>query len=85
LGKYDQNKYLKKTKARVSHQCDLCNSTIESTDFYYAETQNDKFLHFLHAKCFCSKCYEKFGDRLLSIKRKRKESALESPSLENFF
>jgi len=85
LGKYDQNKYLKKTKARTVHQCNQCNCTIEPEEYYYAETQKDKFLQSLHAKRFCSKCYEKFGDQLLSIKRKRKQRALNSRSLENFF
>ncbi|MHC3128643.1 MAG: hypothetical protein IBV52_01015 [Candidatus Bathyarchaeota archaeon] len=86
MGKYDQTKYLKKKKARTVHQCDLCNRTIEPEEYYYAETQKDKFLHFLHAKHFCSECYEKFGDQIFSIKRKRKQRALnKSRSLENFF
>jgi len=84
LGKYGQTKYLKKTKARTVHQCNQCNSTIEPEEYYYAETQKDKFLHSLHAKHFCSKCYEKFGDQLLSIKRKRKQRAVKSHSLDDF-
>jgi len=86
LGKYNQIKYLKKTKARTVHQCDMCNGTIEPGEYYYAETQKDKFLHSLHAKRFCSRCYEKYGDRLLSIKTEKKQHALsKSHSLENFF
>jgi protein-arginine kinase activator protein McsA len=85
LGKYDKTKYLKKKKARTVHQCNQCNRTIEPEEYYYAETQKDNFLQSLHAKHFCSECYEKFGAQLLSIKRKRKQHELESRSLENFF
>lgn len=66
MGKYDQLKYLKKTKARVNHACDKCGREIESNSFYYKETVGDKFLHSLRAKKFCAECYEKFGDRLMN-------------------
>jgi len=72
LEKYDQIKYLKKTKARVAHQCHMCNGTIEPGEYYYAETEKNKFLHSLHAKRFCSRCYEEYGDQLLSIKKQTK-------------
>jgi len=85
LRKYNQNKYLKKTKARTSHQCYLCDKKIEPSDYHYVETQKDKFLHSLHAKHFCSNCYQKFGDQLLSLKRKKKQHAAKSRSLETFF
>jgi len=65
MGKYNQLKFLKKTKARVNHICSNCGKEIESGSFYYAETIKDKFLHSLHAKKFCKNCYEKFGDKLI--------------------
>jgi len=71
LRKYNQIEYLKKTKARTIHECDMCKGTIEPGEYYYAETQKDKFLHSLHAKSFCSKCYEKYDNRLLSMKREK--------------
>ena len=67
LGKYNRIKDLKKTKARTFQQCDVCNRTIEPGEYYYAETQKDKFLHALHAMRFCSKCYEKDDAQLLSM------------------
>jgi len=85
LGKYDQIRYLKKTKARTLHKCDMCNETITSGEYYYKETQKDKFLHSLNAKCFCSKCYNKYGERLFSIEKEKKMRTLsKSHSLENF-
>ena len=65
MGKYNQLKILKKTKARVSHFCSQCGKEIESVGFYYKETGRDRFLHSLHAKKFCEECYEKFGDKLI--------------------
>jgi hypothetical protein len=65
MGKYNQLKFLKETKARVNHICSKCGKEIESGSFYYAETIKDKFLHSLHAKKFCKNCYEKFGDKLI--------------------
>jgi hypothetical protein len=85
LGKYDQAKYLKKTKARAVHQCNMCNGAIEPGKYYYAETQKDRFLHSLNAECFCSKCYEKYGDQLLFIRRNKKRETNKSLSLSHFF
>jgi len=84
LGKYDHIKYLKKTKARTVHHCDRCNDLIEPDEYYYAETEKDRFLHSLHAKRFCSKCYEKDGNQLLSTKRKEEHEIDRSPSLTDF-
>jgi hypothetical protein len=84
LGKYEQTKYLKKTKARTFHQCDLCAGTIEPTEYYYAETQ-DRFLQSLHAMHFCSKCYEKFGVQLLNMKQKKTNKKSDSKPLNDFF
>lgn len=59
MSKYDHLKYLKKTKARVEHQCFQCGELISAGDFYYAEDLKDRFLHSLHKKKFCKNCYEK--------------------------
>ncbi|MBA7493082.1 hypothetical protein ES702_03637 [subsurface metagenome] len=58
MGKYDNLKILKKTKARANHICTKCGQQISIGDFYYAEEMKDKFLHSLHRKKFCYKCYE---------------------------
>ena len=58
MSKYNHLKFLKKTKARVEHQCNQCGSIIPKDEFYYAEELKDKFLHSLHRKKFCNKCYE---------------------------
>lgn len=65
MSKYNQLKFLKKTKARVNHVCDKCGREIESNSYYYKEALQDKFLHSLHAKKFCAECYEKFGEILI--------------------
>ena len=65
--KYDT--YLKKVKARTNHTCLFCSKEIIPGDFYYRETNVDKFLQTLHAKKFCSECYEKYGEKLLRKKK----------------
>lgn len=84
MGKHNQIKYLKKTRARTTHQCGMCNETVEPGDYYYAETPQDRFLHSLQAKRFCSKCYEKYGDQLLSERKKKIHKINKSRSIENF-
>jgi hypothetical protein len=37
MGKYNQLKNLKKTKARVTHECSHCEETILAGDYYYKE------------------------------------------------
>lgn len=66
MGKYDQLKFLKKTKARVNHYCSNCGKEIRSGSYYYVETVRDKFLHSLHPKKFCAECYGKYGDKLIA-------------------
>ena len=65
MSKYDFIKFLKKTKARVYHECDRCKKAINPGDFYYAERLKDSFLHTLHNKKFCRNCYKKYDDNLL--------------------
>ena len=57
MGKYNQLKYLKKTKARVTHECSHCEETILAGDYYYKEALRDAFLQSLNARSFCVKCY----------------------------
>ena len=68
MGKYDHLKILKETKARAHHVCFNCGNDILPGETYYREYIEDKFLHSLHAKKYCSSCYEKFGNKLLSSK-----------------
>ena len=56
---------LSKIKARTQHICHKCGRGISTGEIYYREGIKDKFLHSLHAKKYCSKCYEKYGDDLL--------------------
>jgi len=65
MGKYDQLKILKKTKARTNHICNICGNVMPAGDFYFKEHIQDKFLHSLNAKKYCSECYEEYGDKLL--------------------
>jgi len=60
MGRYDNLKIFKETKARVNHSCTNCGQKINAGDIYYAEEIKDKFLHSLHRKKFCIKCYEEY-------------------------
>jgi len=71
-GKY--SKILKKTKARVTHECSHCKETILAGDYYYKEALRDAFLQSLNARSFCVKCYGQSGESLLTIKNKRKST-----------
>ena len=62
MSKYDNLKFFKKTKARTNHICIECGQQINAGDFYYAESMKDKFLHYLHRKKLCDKCYEKISN-----------------------
>lgn len=69
MSKYNHLKFLKRTKARVNHQCNFCGEAILSGQFYYAEEIKDEFLHSLYRKKFCNTCYQKYGDHLLESKK----------------
>jgi len=60
MSKYDNLKFFKETKARTNHICIECGQQINAGDFYYADDLKDKFLHSLHKKKFCNKCYEAY-------------------------
>jgi len=61
MSKYDNLRFLKQTKARKEHQCNLCGNIIKKDEVYYPEEIKDKFLHSLHRKKFCKNCYEKIN------------------------
>lgn len=83
MGKFDSMKILKKTTARTFHRCARCDNVINKGDVYYSEEIKDKFLHSLHKKKFCSRCYEDHGDNLLKMTKGRWASRSEPP-LESF-
>ena len=86
MGKYNQLKYLKKTKARVRHQCAYCGGTILPGEYYYREVIHDRFLQSLHSRSFCVKCYEQHGETLLKKKsRKAIVSKTISRKLNTYF
>lgn len=58
MSKYDNLKFFKETKARTKHICSNCGQQINIGDVYYAEKIKDKFLHSLHSKKLCQKCYK---------------------------
>ena len=66
--KYDPMKVLKKTKARVSHECHCCGAPISKGNVYYCEHVADRFLHILHARKFCDTCFAERGDALLQTR-----------------
>jgi len=70
MGKYDHLKTLKKTKARSQHVCYKCGKEIPLGVIYYREYIKDKFLHSLHTKKYCSSCFEKYAEGLLSLPKK---------------
>jgi hypothetical protein len=68
MSKYDSLKVLKQTKARVDHDCASCGHSIPKGEIYYREHIADKFLHSLHARKYCTRCFEKHSDALLKSK-----------------
>lgn len=71
-GKYNNLKILKEAEARSFHVCDNCGEQISPGEIYYREHVENKFLHSLHAKKYCSSCFEKYGDGLLSMAKSKK-------------
>jgi len=58
MSKYDNLIYYKQTKARTDHNCTNCHQLIKAGDIYYPENIKDKFLHSLHRKKLCKRCYQ---------------------------
>ncbi len=63
MNKYNSLKFFKETKARSQHICSNCGTQINRGDIYYPEEINDKFLHSLHRKKLCQKCYQTLNAR----------------------
>jgi len=65
MGKYNHLTFLKQVKARTLHICHDCGKEILPGETYYREDIKDRFLHSLHAKKYCSYCYNKrdIGDK----------------------
>jgi hypothetical protein len=63
MNKYDNLKIWKQTKARVNHSCINCEKQINVGELYYAEELKDKFLHSLHRKKLCNKCYQELMNK----------------------
>jgi len=70
MGKYNHLRTLKKTQSRSCHVCYKCGKEIVPGETYYREQIEDKFLHSVCAKKYCSSCYEKHGKQLLLLLRK---------------
>lgn len=62
MGKYDNIKYFKETKARAINICSNCGAQINPGEIYYPEEMGNKFLHSLHRKKLCKNCYEKIDN-----------------------
>ena len=48
---------------------------ISTHELYYRETLKDHFLQSLHSRSFCKKCFETYGDKLLTWKERSRETA----------
>lgn len=70
MGKYNDLKVLKETKARTHHVCHKCGKEILRGETYYREHIADRFLHSLHAKKYCASCYQEYGESLLSLAKR---------------
>lgn len=66
MGKYDDLKILKKTKARTGHLCAKCGGEILPGAEYYKEQLSDPHLQLPRARKFCLQCQTAHGDALLS-------------------
>jgi len=63
MGKYDNLKTLKKTKARTQHVCYKCGKEISSGETYYREHIEDKFLHNVNPYCLRNLMIGKYAER----------------------
>lgn len=61
---------LGQVKARVPHICANCGISIGMGEIYYREKAKDVFLQTLHSRPFCTDCYKREGNRLLTNKKK---------------
>ena len=68
MSKYDSIKFLKDTKARKQHKCYRCGQDIEKGQTYYKESVGRVSVVGLALQGFCTRCYEEYGDALLTWK-----------------
>jgi hypothetical protein len=59
MTKYEQAKYLVKTKARIFNDCCICDQVIKPGDYYYKETIDMQKPPSLVLKAYCKNCGEK--------------------------
>ena len=67
MNKYNNLKFLKKTKAMKPHICNNCGQNIEKRGIYYKESVGKVNAPSLKLRGFCVECYQERGDRLLVI------------------
>jgi hypothetical protein len=61
---------LVKKMAKYPRVCTNCNNEIPIGEAYHLEEGVKEHLHSLIARNFCSKCYAKYGERILLISKK---------------
>ena len=64
-----QTRLIKKV-AKSPRVCTNCNNQILIDEVYHLEEGVKEHLHSLIARNFCSKCYAKYGERILLISEK---------------
>jgi hypothetical protein len=64
MGKYSNLTILKRVKARANYACHSCGKEILFGEVYYREHIEDRFLHSLHARAYCSCC----GEKIIGVK-----------------
>ena len=67
---FDSLTVLKRTKARIGHECDRCGTEIAPTRFYYKEYIENRFLHSLHGVKYCASSFEEEGEDLLNRRQR---------------
>ena len=68
MSKYDSLKFLKETKARITHTCYSCGEEIRKGEIYYPESIGRVNAPSIKLRKFCKKCYEQKGKKLMEIK-----------------
>ena len=67
MSKYNSIKFLKKTRARISHVCYKCRKEIKKGEIYYSESIGRINAPGIKLNKFCRICYEQQGDNLLAL------------------
>ena len=67
MSKYNNLKILKRTKARIKHECQNCDRLINKGEFYYSlELSGKVHSPAFQRKAFCEECYQKYEEKLLN-------------------